>query len=51
MKMDVKVEKMHCYMQISCGNSNDDEGSEEKDEIVATDVPKDAESAEGFLAG
>jgi hypothetical protein len=46
MKMDVKLDKMHCNMQRSRGSSNDVEGSEEKDETVAKEVPKDAESAE-----
>ena len=48
MKMDVKLEKMHCNMQRSRGSNNDDERSEEKDEIVEKDVPKDAKSAEGL---
>jgi hypothetical protein len=45
MKMDDKLEKMHCSMQTSRGSSNDNEGSEEKDEIVEKDIPKDADSA------
>lgn len=39
MKMDDKLEKM------ARGSSNDNEGSEEKDEIVEKDIPKDADSA------
>jgi hypothetical protein len=36
-------------MQTSRGSSNDNEGSEEKDEeIVVKDVSKDAESAVGL---